>query len=201
MTIKNRKFGNKSEAHIDEMTFKQSVDDFVSLAPEGGWSDYWSMQQDWEFYKDNLCREGTITSRQAHDVWLNPCTPETFDRWQKRNGLTRRGGYESKKSDGPFPKRVENREDEIWMDKLNTELRKLGCNPQSIIGMYANDHGIVGLDARSGSPKAFAKKLAQMYNESKKSEASKFGAGMSPIKDLSKLRNFGEVLDVLEEHR
>lgn len=37
--------------------------------------------------------------------------------------------------------------------------------------------------------------------ESKKSEASKFGAGMSPIKDLSKLRNFGEVLDVLEEHR
>lgn len=38
-------------------------------------------------------------------------------------------------------------------------------------------------------------------SESKKSEASKFGAGMSPIKDLSKLRNFGEVLDVLEEHR
>lgn len=203
MTIKNRKFGKKSEAHIDEMTFKQAVDDFMSLAPEGGWSDYWSMQQDWEFYKDNLCREGTITSRQAHDVWLNPCTPETFDKWQKRNGLTRRprAWDETKKSDGSFPKRVENREDEIWMDKLNTELRKLGCNPQSIIGMYANDHGIVGLDARSGSPKAFAKKLAQMYNESKKSEASKFGAGMSPIKDLSKLRNFGEVLDVLEEHR
>lgn len=38
-------------------------------------------------------------------------------------------------------------------------------------------------------------------SETKKSEASKFGAGMSPIKDLSKLRNFGEVLDVLEEHR
>lgn len=38
-------------------------------------------------------------------------------------------------------------------------------------------------------------------DESKKSEASKFGAGMTPIKDLSKLRNFGEVLDVLEEHR
>lgn len=37
--------------------------------------------------------------------------------------------------------------------------------------------------------------------ESKKSEASKFGAGMSVIKDLSKLRNFGEILDVLEEHR
>ena len=35
----------------------------------------------------------------------------------------------------------------------------------------------------------------------KKSEGSKFGAGMTPIKDLSKLRNFGEVLDVLEEHR
>lgn len=38
-------------------------------------------------------------------------------------------------------------------------------------------------------------------SESKKSEASKFGAGMSVIKDLSKLRNFGEILDVLEEHR
>lgn len=35
----------------------------------------------------------------------------------------------------------------------------------------------------------------------KMSEGSKFGAGMTPIKDLSKLRNFGEVLDVLEEHR
>ena len=80
---------------IDEKTFKQGVDEFIGCAPEGGWSDYWAMQQDWEFYKDSLCRDGVITQKQA-DSWSNPCTPDTFDRWQKRNGLVRRG-YESKK--------------------------------------------------------------------------------------------------------
>lgn len=83
---------------IDEKTFKQGVDEFIGCAPEGGWSDYWAMQQDWEFYKDSLCRDGVITQKQA-DSWSNPCTPETFARWQKRNGLVRRG-YESKKSEG-----------------------------------------------------------------------------------------------------
>ena len=81
---------------IDEKTFKQGLDEFIGCAPEGGWSDYWAMQQDWEFYKDSLCRDGVITQKQA-DSWSNPCTPETFARWQKRNGLVRRG-YESKKS-------------------------------------------------------------------------------------------------------
>jgi hypothetical protein len=58
------------------------------------------MQQDWEAFKDGLCRDGRITQRQA-DSWGNPCTPETFNRWQKRNGLTRRDGWdESKKSEG-----------------------------------------------------------------------------------------------------
>lgn len=83
---------------IDEKTFKQGVDEFIGCAPEGGWSDYWAMQQDWEFYKDSLCRDGVITQKQA-DSWSNPCTPETFARWQKRNGLVHRG-YESKKSEG-----------------------------------------------------------------------------------------------------
>lgn len=83
-------------SQIDEKTFKQGVDEFIGCAPEGGWSDYWAMQQDWEFYKDSLCRDGVITQKQA-DSWSNPCTPDTFDRWQKRNGLVRRG-YESKKS-------------------------------------------------------------------------------------------------------
>lgn len=83
---------------IDEKTFKQGLDEFIGCAPEGGWSDYWAMQQDWEFYKDSLCRDGVITQKQA-DSWSNPCTPDTFARWQKRNGLTRRG-YESKKSEG-----------------------------------------------------------------------------------------------------
>lgn len=87
----------KPEAKTREATFKQGVDDFISCAPSGGWSDYWAMQQDWEAFKDGLCRDGRITQRQA-DSWGNPCTPETFNRWQKRNGLTRRG-YESKKSE------------------------------------------------------------------------------------------------------
>ena len=87
------------EAKTCEATFKQGVDDFISCAPSGGWSDYWAMQQDWEMFKDGLCRDGRITQRQA-DSWGNPCTPETFNRWQKRNGLTRRGGWdESKKSE------------------------------------------------------------------------------------------------------
>lgn len=88
------------ESKTCEATFKQGVDDFISCAPSGGWSDYWAMQQDWEMFKDGLCRDGRITQRQA-DSWGNPCTPETFNRWQKRNGLTRRGGWgESKKSEG-----------------------------------------------------------------------------------------------------
>ena len=37
--------------------------------------------------------------------------------------------------------------------------------------------------------------------ESKKSEATSFGAGMSKRTDLSKMRNLGEVIDVLEEHK
>lgn len=90
--------GKRCEAQVSENTFKQGVDEFIGAAPEGGWSDYWAMQQDWEFYKDSLCRDGVITQKQA-DSWSNPCTPDTFDRWQKRNGLVHRG-YESKKSDG-----------------------------------------------------------------------------------------------------
>lgn len=38
-------------------------------------------------------------------------------------------------------------------------------------------------------------------DESKKSEATSFGAGMSKHTDLSKMRNLGEVIDVLEEHK
>lgn len=87
-------------SQIEEKTFKQGVDEFIGCAPEGGWSDYWAMQQDWEFYKDSLCRDGVITQKQA-DSWSNPCTPDTFARWQKRNGLVRRG-YESKKSEASY---------------------------------------------------------------------------------------------------
>ena len=223
MTIKNRKFGKKSEAHIDEMTFKQAVDDFMSLAPEGGWSDYWSMQQDWEFYKDNLCREGTITSRQANDVWLNPCTPETFDRWQKRNGLTRRprAWDETKKSEEVINNLTSPEAKKIYADVHKNHWKKpkfaelmdrcvadedCGDLIDYLMGVYGTDiRDTLSEDdelLRLGFTLVDDWREEHGTNESrKKSEASKFGAGMSPIKDLSKLRNFGEVLDVLEEHR
>lgn len=97
--------GKRCEAQVSEKTFKQGVDEFIGAAPEGGWSDYWAMQQDWKFYKDSLCRDGVITQKQA-DSWSNPCTPDTFDRWQKRNGLVHRG-YESKKSEARPTKQEE----------------------------------------------------------------------------------------------
>lgn len=97
--------GKRCEALVSEKTFKQGVDEFIGAAPEGGWSDYWAMQQDWEFYTDSLCRDGVITQKQA-DSWSNPCTPDTFDRWQKRNGLVHRG-YESKKSEARPTKQEE----------------------------------------------------------------------------------------------
>lgn len=92
---------NVSESQVDETTFKQAVDTFLDYAPEGGWSDYWSMQQDWASFTDGLVRDGTVTDRQTGN-WGNPCTPETFKSWQKRNGLTRRprAWDESKKSEG-----------------------------------------------------------------------------------------------------
>lgn len=40
-----------------------------------------------------------------------------------------------------------------------------------------------------------------IVEEAKKSEATSFGAGMSKRTDLSKMRNLGEVIDVLEEHK
>lgn len=49
-----------------------------------GWGDYWSMQMDWECYKDGLCRDGMITQRQA-DSWGNPTTPEKFASWNRRH--------------------------------------------------------------------------------------------------------------------
>lgn len=98
-----RPFRSKVESNVEEATFKQGLESFIECAPAGGWSDYWAMQQDWEAFKDGLCRDGSITQRQA-DSWGNPCTPETFDRWQKRNGLTRRsGGYESKTHEAKKP--------------------------------------------------------------------------------------------------
>lgn len=65
------------------MTQRDAVKMFVSSAPSNGWGDYWSMQLDWSAFVDGLCRDGEITQRQF-DNWGNPCSPETFGRWQRR---------------------------------------------------------------------------------------------------------------------
>jgi hypothetical protein len=118
---------------IDEKTFKQGVDEFIGCAPEGGWSDYWAMQQDWEFYKDSLCRDGVITQKQA-DSWSNPCTPETFARWQKRNGLVSRG-YESKKSEALTKDTVVvgtlDNSSKAWIERTLKQIKKKFPNVES----------------------------------------------------------------------
>lgn len=123
------------EAKTCESTFKQGVDDFISCAPSGGWSDYWAMQQDWEAFKDGLCRDGRITQRQA-DSWGNPCTPETFNRWQKRNGLTRRGGWdESKKSEALTKDTVVvgtlDNSSKAWIERTLKQIKKKFPNVES----------------------------------------------------------------------
>ena len=64
------------------MTIKQAIRDFISLGTK--FSDYYEMQFAWECYKDSLNRDGVITDRQR-DHWGNPCTPEGFDKWNKRH--------------------------------------------------------------------------------------------------------------------
>lgn len=61
------------------LTFRQAVQDFKAA---GQWNDYYEMQQDWESYKDGLERDGLI-SEKTRSTWGNPCTPETFKRWNK----------------------------------------------------------------------------------------------------------------------
>ena len=59
-------------------TFRSAVDTFKS--EYGRFNDYWEMQQAWEAFKDGLARDGEITQKQF-DNWGNPCTPETFNKW------------------------------------------------------------------------------------------------------------------------
>lgn len=72
------------------MTFKNAVKLFVK--ENEPFSDYWAMQLQWSTWTDLLCKQGTITSRQFH-IWGNPCTPETFKRFNKKfkGGASRRG--------------------------------------------------------------------------------------------------------------
>lgn len=55
---------------------------FVSV--NSRFSDYWSMQEAWSDFVDAMASNGDITERQRM-IWGNPCTPETFKRWNNRN--------------------------------------------------------------------------------------------------------------------
>ena len=55
------------------------------------------MQQAWEAFKDGLTRDGEITQRQS-DNWGNPCTPETFERWNGKPEMDEDDIYSSRKS-------------------------------------------------------------------------------------------------------
>jgi hypothetical protein len=46
-------------------------------------NDYWSMQLAWSCFVDGLERDGEITMKQQA-TWLNPCTPDTFKRFNKK---------------------------------------------------------------------------------------------------------------------
>ena len=75
-------------------TFKSAVDTFKEES--GRFNDYWEMQQAWEAFKDGLARDGEITQRQS-DNWGNPCTPETFARWNSKPEMDEDDIYSSKK--------------------------------------------------------------------------------------------------------
>ena len=46
-------------------------------------NDYWAMQLAWSCFVDGLERDGYISMKQQAN-WDNPCTPETFKRFNKK---------------------------------------------------------------------------------------------------------------------
>lgn len=75
-------------------TFRDAVNTFKS--EYGRFNDYWEMQQAWEMFKDSLARDGEITQKQF-DSWGNPCTPESFNRWNGKPEEVEEDIYSSRK--------------------------------------------------------------------------------------------------------
>ena len=63
------------------MTKKQAIDYFAEKFEP--FSDYWAMQIVWSDFVDNLYMDDAITAKQR-DTWCNPCTPETFRKFNSR---------------------------------------------------------------------------------------------------------------------
>lgn len=67
--------------------------------------------------------------------------------------------------------------------------------------VYAGGSKIEGMFGSRNPFEEFMSDLDTGLSESKKSEATSFGAGMSKRTDLSKMRNLGDIIDALEEHK
>lgn len=65
------------------MTKQDAIKDFISIGISQ-YDDYWSMQESWTLFVDNLVRDGQVSDSRASN-WGNPTTPEKFKAWKKRN--------------------------------------------------------------------------------------------------------------------
>lgn len=63
------------------MTKRNAIKDFLSL--HFPFNDYWCMQYAWNCFIDGLCKDKVITQKQFQN-WGNPCTPETFKKFNKK---------------------------------------------------------------------------------------------------------------------
>jgi len=63
------------------MTRPQGIQQFLKNNRQFG--DYWEMQLAWTLFMDCLYLQRVITQRQR-DIWGNPCTPETFKKFNSK---------------------------------------------------------------------------------------------------------------------
>lgn len=93
-------------------TFRNAVNTFKS--EYGRFNDYWEMQQAWEAFKDGLARDGEITQKQS-DNWGNPCTPETFKKWNGKEE-SEDDIYSSKK---PIKSADDMKDGDYWISRVD----------------------------------------------------------------------------------
>lgn len=65
------------------MTKQDAIKGFTSEGVSQ-YDDYWSMQECWTMFVNNLVSEGQVSQSRASS-WGNPTTPEKFKAWKKRN--------------------------------------------------------------------------------------------------------------------
>lgn len=63
------------------MTKKEALRQFIEMNKP--FNDYWEMQLAWTCYTDGLSKDRQISEKQR-TTWDNPCTPETFKKFNKK---------------------------------------------------------------------------------------------------------------------